>query len=238
MTKISVIIPVYNQCSFITEAIDSVLGQTCKEFEIIVVDDGSTDEIQRSLESYMKSIQYIYKKNQGTASALNKGIRYSHGDWICWLSADDMFMPNKLSRQIELVRRNSKVGLVYTSFYDVDVQGNILKEWFSGDCGTKADWAKWLLKFCFINGSTVMLKKDLLYHVGLFDESLPYAHDYDLWLRLLPYCEFSFCPEPLVKYRKHNGSLTERLEKEVHKNELLHIRQRAYKLFRERGVIC
>src|SRR5437867_7033177 len=121
--KVSVVIPVYNQGGYLREALDSVIAQTYRETEIIVVDDGSTDNTPSVMASYGDRIIGLHKANGGGASAINLGTKIARGKWIAWLSADDLWEPNKLSRQLQVVETKPSVALVYTDYCWIDPEG-------------------------------------------------------------------------------------------------------------------
>jgi glycosyltransferase involved in cell wall biosynthesis len=222
---VSVMIPCFNHGHFLAETIESVLAQTKAVDEIIVIDDGSTDRTSQVASSYLDAIQYVYKANGGVSTALNAGIRRATGDWVCWLSADDLFMPNKIERQLEYVRVHPNVGLVYTDFYIVGEDANeIISRARSSTFPDRKTWEEQLLKTgCLFNGSTTMIRRTLFYKVGLFHPELLHSQDYNMWIRLAGACDFGFVPEPLVKYRWHKGN-------EEHREKPNEYRERARQL--------
>jgi len=123
--KVSIIIPTYNYAHFITEAIQSVLSQTFQDFEVIVVDDGSTDNTREVLAQFGNKIRYIYQENRGLSAARNTGILNSSGQYLCFLDSDDSLLPEKLELQVKLLDSKVDVDLVYTWWYLVDENGNI-----------------------------------------------------------------------------------------------------------------
>jgi len=205
---VSVVIPTYNHAKYVTKAVESVLIQTYPNIEIIVVDDGSTDNTTEVLRPYLAKIQYIYKQNGGTSSALNCGINQATGKYICWLSADDMFMPEKTAKQVFLMEHDGPFGFSYTSFTFVDAvgkAGDVINSFYYEN---KKDMVLKLMEGCFINGSTVMMQKSALEKTGGFDETLPTAHDYDMWFRLLRNYPCGFLDEQLLKYRWHGENMS------------------------------
>jgi glycosyltransferase involved in cell wall biosynthesis len=212
--KISVIIPFYN-CEFIHEAIASVLAQDYVNIEIIVVDDGSDSE-QYRIKPYRDKIKYYYKPNGGTASALNFGITKATGEYFAWLSADDRFLPRKLSRQYQFMKKSNALAS-FSAFYFMDASGQRLSDAIRCKFATKIEFYNILLRGCPINGCTVMLHMNVLRKIGLFDTKRKYTHDYDLWLRMLPHYDFHYLDEALVDYRVHDkmGTLTHKTEIEL-----------------------
>jgi glycosyltransferase involved in cell wall biosynthesis len=199
--KVSIVIPFYN-CPYIEQAIVSALGQTYPNVEIIVVDDGSTMHTEK-IAPFMTRISYLGKANGGTASALNHGIRMASGQYIAWLSSDDMFYPDKIERQLNFMLAHQAV-IGYTAFDEIDAYNNIINRYAAARFPNQVEFVRSLITSCPINGCTVMMKKELISHVGMFNESLPYTHDYDLWNRIVLGGVFvHFLDEPLTMYRWH-----------------------------------
>ncbi|WLD94956.1 glycosyltransferase [Alkalihalobacillus sp. AL-G] len=200
--KISVIIPFYN-CSFVHEAIESVLNQTYKNIEIIVIDDGSKINTER-LKPYMNKVSYFYQENGGTASALNQGIKRSTGDFIAWLSSDDVFLPEKLEKQVDfMIKSNS--DLVYTNFSLINARSEIIRENVGLILHDRVRFLKQLQKSCPINGSTILVKKEIIPQVGWFDSELKYTQDYDMWIRISAKFKVSVLDETVLHYRIHDN---------------------------------
>jgi len=182
LMQISVVIPVYNREHLIQRAIDSVLNQTEKPFEIIVVNDGSTDKTKDSLKKYQNRIQIIEQKNQGVSAARNAGIRSANGDWVAFLDSDDEWLPEKIGKAIEFHHKFLKYRIFQTDEIWIRngkrVNPKHKHEKFGG-------WIfKQSLPLCIVSPSAVVIEKDLLSDVGYFDENLPVCEDYDLWLRI------------------------------------------------------
>ena len=205
MPKVSVIIPVYNGEQYLAEAIDSVLEQTYPDLEIIVVDDGSTDQSAEIVKSYGNRTRYIYKENGGTASAMNLGCARAKGTFIAWLSADDAFLPNKISKQVEILDNNPKVGLVHTDFYLVNENDEIIRPCRTVNPGRDCFLQRWI-NGVFINASSVLFRREILRRAGIFDENISRVADADMWARMYKYCNFAHVPELLLRYRLHMNS--------------------------------
>ncbi|WFD11396.1 glycosyltransferase [Tepidibacter hydrothermalis] len=206
MPKVSVIIPTYNYGKFISDAIDSILVQTFKDYEIIVVDDGSTDNTKDIIKKYNDKISYYYKTNNGPSSARNLGINNANGDYVCFLDADDIFDPSKLAHQVKLLdeHKNKNVSLIYSDYYIMDNNLNsIIKYGKSPKFSSHYHALKYLFQRNYINTSTAMIVKDCLFEVGLFNEDYKYLEDYDLWVRLGLKHEFIYINKPLTKSRAH-----------------------------------
>ena len=139
---------------------------------------------------------------------MNRGINQSTGKYVCWLSADDMFMPDKTAKQVFQMESDASLGFSYTSFTFVDAVGKPGDEIHSFYFENKRDMVLKLMEGCFINGSSVMMRKFALEKTGGFDETLPTAHDYDMWFRLLRNYSCGFLDEQLLKYRWHGENMS------------------------------
>jgi teichuronic acid biosynthesis glycosyltransferase TuaG len=199
--KVSIIIPFYN-CPFVDQAIKSALNQTYKNIEVIVVDDGSTQHMEK-IEPFKNRIRYIRKANGGTASALNTGIRHATGKYFAWLSSDDMFVTNKIERQLAFMQQ---VGALvsYTAFNSINANNKVVNQIRSRQM-SRNKLMRQLLSGCPINGCTVVADIDLIKRVGMFDESFKYAQDYEMWCRLILYSTIYYLDEVLVLYRVHSS---------------------------------
>lgn len=218
MDKVSIIIPVYN-CPYVEQAIESALAQTYPNLEIIVVNDGSTKYVDK-MEKFKKHITLIHKLNGGTASALNTGLYHSSGDYISWLSADDIFYPDKTEKQLQFMKEN-ELSVSYGGFVHIDENGNITSDVLGLHVPNRLAFLKALKSYCPVNGCTVMLKKDVFNICGNFNTAFPYAHDYDMWLRVVQHFNFQLYPELVVKYRVHQEMGTVKHKEKV----LLEIKQ-------------
>jgi glycosyltransferase involved in cell wall biosynthesis len=207
MNTISVIIPTYNRASVLSRAIDSVLAQSHSADEIIVVDDGSTDETQKLIESQYPQINYIYQSNKGVSAARNTGIQQANGNWICLLDSDDSWQINKLKKQYNAINENSDYLICHTNetWYR---DGKILNQ------GKKHEKRggyifQHCLPLCAISPSSVMINKQVFDDLGLFDEELPACEDYDMWLRITAKYPVLFIDEALTnKFGGHEDQLS------------------------------
>lgn len=209
---VSVVMPVYNGSRFLRESLDSILAQTYARFEVIVVDDGSTDDTPEILASYGPRIRAFHKPNGGGASAINLGIRQARGDWIAWLSADDLWEPTNLERQVGVIEERPFIGLLYSDFATIDAAGNVTSRVHLPPPPTRPARVVALMRRCFINGCASLIHRDVFADVGLFDEADRVAYDYDMWLRIIPRFEIRYLPETLAYYRVHSGQLSRRWE--------------------------
>jgi glycosyltransferase involved in cell wall biosynthesis len=206
--RVSVIIPTYNHETYLAQAVDSALGQTFQSREVIVVDDGSTDRTPAILAGYGTAIRAVRKPNGGTSSALNAGIRLAGGEWVAWLSADDFWEPQKLERQLEFAVANPHCAVIYTDWHMIDGAGTITATIRHPHFATQEALIAQLFQGCCINGSTTLVRRVCFDHAGLFDEQLPQAHDWDMWLRLARDYRFGHLAEPLIRYRWHGANMS------------------------------
>lgn len=222
-TKVSVVIPFYN-CPYVHLAVESVLAQSYTDIELIVVDDGSTLYTEK-LEPYKSRIVYVRKTNGGTGSALNRGIEVANGAYLAWLSADDLFHPDKIRRQIEAIR-SSGTSFNHTAYYYINEHGQRFQDIVRMPACSRPALIQTMMSGCPVNGSTVLFDMEILSRVGRFNESLLYTQDYDMWLRILPHYEWSYIEEPLLDYRVHNemGSVlhSEAQNREIAKVQFMH----------------
>jgi len=169
--------------------------------EIHVVDDGSTDGTRQAMEQFRghPSVKYHYQANQGQASARNKGIRESQGEYIAFLDADDVWMPRKLEKQLPLLESSDTTGVAYSLRTFIDENGNVLPT-PTVDCHRGKVTAR-LLVDNFVGFSTSVVRRACLEKVGGFDESLAVSDDHDLWLRISTECDFDFLKESTSWYR-------------------------------------
>jgi len=205
MPKVSVIIPTYNRADFICDAIDSVLAQTYKDYEIIVVDDGSTDNTKEVLKKYDGKIRYFYKENMGVSAARNKGIKEAKGEYIAFLDSDDIWLTNNLETLINAII-TSGVFVVTSTVKTIDVHGNIL--------GIKPLLRKGFsiedkfYNMSYIPPSSVLLRREVFDKAGLFDEAIKAAEDIDMWIRVSANFKVVRIDEPLALCRVHSNNLS------------------------------
>lgn len=209
---VSIIIPFYN-CRFVARAITSALKQTYQNIEVIVVDDGSTQHFPM-IKPLKDKIIYIRKKNGGTASALNEGIRNSTGDYIVWLSSDDLFFATKVETQLNFMR-NENFLFTYTNYFCINEENRIISNSVGPADFSHDELLNSLRVGCPINGSTIMMQRNVIERVGLFNESLVYANDYEYWIRVFLKYEIGHLNLPLTLYRVHRNMGTKLFMKEV-----------------------
>lgn len=200
-TPVSVIIPTHNRAGFLAQAIDSVLAQTYTNFELIVVDDGSTDETPSLLATYGKALVSLRQENRGPAAARNAGIRAARHSLLAFLDSDDQFVKNKLALQVAAMEAQPELLISHTqetwfrNGRHLNQKKRHAKE--GGDIFARS------LELCVVGMSTVMARRELFDLIGLFDESFPCCEDYELWLRVSCRHPFLLVDEPLTV--KHGG---------------------------------
>ena len=196
---VSVIIPTYNRGWVLAEAIDSVLSQEFSDYELIVVDDGSTDNTREVLGSYGRDITVLQQANRGVSAARNRGIAASQAPLVAFLDSDDLWLPPKLGRQVEFFKNNPEALICQTEEHWVRngkrVNPKRRHQKISGMIFVPS------LALCLVSPSAVMIRKTLFDAVGPFDESLPACEDYDLWLRVSCRYPVFLIDEPLIVKR-------------------------------------
>lgn len=229
MPKVSVVIPVFNGERFIQDAIRSVLRQTFRDFEIIVVDDGSTDKTKEVVQSFGAGIIYRYQMNAGADIAYNNGIAMGSGQYVAFLDHDDVWYPNKLETQVGLLNQHSNVGLTYSEVDDIDEHGNpIIKRTWAERRGIKDDLVadfRAILKrrFPIAVPSAMMIRRDILERIGGFDPDLPPNGHGDVELCVLAgeVSQLHFMIQPLAQYRVHKWQMTHQKRDEIHANYII-----------------
>jgi glycosyltransferase involved in cell wall biosynthesis len=216
--KYSVVIPVYNCEHYIGEAVESALAQTRPPHEIVVIDDGSTDGTRDVLQRYINSIKYVYQKNAGEPTARNNGIEVAEGEFIAFLDADDLWLPEKMQLQMECFAKDPECGLVYTDMKTFDETG-ILEESVR-ICRNLYFPSGWVFAALFnetlLQTSAAVFRKECVRRVGGFDSRMLVGSDYDFWLRIARNYRFGYVDVPLIMYRQHAGMATRNLGKALH----------------------
>lgn len=207
MSKVSVIIPAYNQGHYLAAATQSALNQTYPDVEVLVVDDGSTDETAQVAQQFTDPrVRYIYQENRGLSGARNTGIRHATGDFVTYLDSDDLFLPEKLTILLDELQKRPFLGFVAGQARPVDETGQPIGKLF--DKPLPADPTHLLLGNPLHVGS-VLLRRDWQERVGFFDETLRSYEDWDMWLRLaLAGCEMGYVAQPVSLYRFHRDQMT------------------------------
>jgi glycosyltransferase involved in cell wall biosynthesis len=208
MPKVSVVIPAYNTASYLPEAIESVLQQTYQDFEILIVDDGSTDNTAEIALSYAPRVKLIKKENGGPAAARNTGMQHATGEFIAFLDSDDSWVPDKLAEQVALLDTNPAIGLVYGKA-QMFQQIGANRQWGGVIGHTQSPTLKLLLFGNFIPAQTVLFRRTCVERVGYMKESdaLPVAEDFEFWLRFAKNYSLVGIDRTLAYYRIHENNL-------------------------------
>jgi glycosyltransferase involved in cell wall biosynthesis len=207
MPKVSVILPCYNGSRWISQSIESVLAQTYKDFELIIVDDRSTDNSREIISSYLydERVHYIYQENRGFSGALNRGIRESRGAFIGFIGQDDLYMPNKLQVQVKYFNEHKDADLIHSNYCSVDSSGRIIRvrDIKIPRFSSKEKLIEYLFINNFIGFETALVKRRCFDKVGLFDERMVGFSDHDMWLRIAGEFNIAYIDLILVKKREH-----------------------------------
>ncbi|HSE36866.1 MAG TPA: glycosyltransferase [Blastocatellia bacterium] len=207
MPEVSVIIPTYNSANYVIDAVDSVLNQSFDDLEVLVIDDGSTDETESLLSRYSEPVRYIRQQNGGVAVARNRGISESRGRYVAFLDADDTWLPDKLAVQIGALRAHTGHRFCYTAFTLVASDLSPL-----GIVGSKRQGRA--LEDLLLRGNvvgsicTVLCERSLFEKAGVFDPALSQCADWDMWVRLAAMTEFLYLDRPTVTYRQHGSNMS------------------------------
>lgn len=198
---VSIILPTYNRANYLPYSINSVLAQSYDIFELYIIDDGSSDNTVDVVNNYLNDdrVHYIYQDNQGQSVARNEGLKRAKGDFICFLDSDDLYKPDKLVKQIDILKSNRKIDIVHGDEDLIDKDGRILSKKnmnrYSGMIYEK------LLIDNSVSIITVMARKKCFDEMGGFDESIEVGDDYDLWLRFSAKYRYHYEPEYFAQYR-------------------------------------
>ena len=241
MPKVTVVIPAYNAMTYLPETLDSVLRQTFTDFEVLIVNDGSTD----SIESWLTTVNddrviLISQANQGLPGARNMGITEAQGEYIAFIDADDLWEPTKLEKQVQCLEAKPEVGLVYAWTLLIDRHGNSTGTVTAAQVEGNV-WEKLLLGDVVGSGSAAMVRRSCFDGVGLFDPDLTSIEDCDMWVRIAAHYPFAVIKEVLIFYRQHSTSMSKDYDRMAQNSrlkiekkfvqvpfELLYLRPRAY----------
>jgi glycosyltransferase involved in cell wall biosynthesis len=244
MPKVSVVIPAYNAMAYLPTTLETVFQQTFTDFEVVIVNDGSSDNIIEWVSSLTDPrIRLITQENQGLTGAHNTGIIQAQGEYIAFLDADDLWEPSKLEKQVSCLDKNPEVGLVDTWVLLIDEKGistgTVIKTNAEGNV-----WQQIIQCPTVVCGSSPLVRSACFQEVGLFDPELGSSSaDWDMWIRVASRYAFALIKEPLTLYRQHRSSMSKNCEKMFQHNqsviektfktvppELQHLKQRAYAL--------
>lgn len=216
--KISVVIPTYNRRVFVRQAVESVLAQTFLDYEIVVVDDGSTDGTEQELAGLGDKIQYIWQENQGESVARNKGINLAQGEYIALLDSDDLWEPEKLSKQTSALINDPNVVMVGCASRIINESGNFMSNSISGIVHEPEQLSYGALRYhnhFFGGGSTAMFRRTTFEQIGGFAPELRYGEEWDLWLRLAKVGSITVINQPLARIRQHGATQTQAMSREA-----------------------
>ncbi|WP_447979717.1 glycosyltransferase family 2 protein [Candidatus Nitrospira bockiana] len=204
MPRVSVVIPVYNAEDHVGEAIEGVLAQTFQDLEIIVIDDGSTDGSAAVVQRYSDAVKYVYQKNAGVAIATNRGVELSRGELIAFLDNDDIWLPQKLERQIAFLDQHQECGVVNCDMQYISQTGAVMDRYVRG-VNREHPYVRLFQKGFVIYCSMIVVRRTVYDRVGGFNESFVAAGLQDMeWLsRVVEHTEVGYVPETLVLYRDH-----------------------------------
>ena len=206
--KVSVCIPTYNRKDYLKETIESILDQTYKDYEIVIVDDGSTDGTEQMIKDAGYPIRYYWQENKGEAATRNKLIELAQGRYISFIDSDDILMPDAIERMIVFMNRESEDVIVYGSYLRIDQHGNTCgrskRKLYSGYI------TKYLFQDIIVHPNGSMFPKKVFQEVGNYDTSLKVCTDYNLELRASLKYRFIALREPTFKHRRHSGNVSER----------------------------
>lgn len=210
---VSVVIPSHNCERYIAETIESVLAQTFGDLEVIVVDDGSTDRTREIVASFDSRVRLVAQGNAGVCRARNRGISEARGRYICLMDHDDYWFPDKIERQVEILEGHPEYAVAFAAFvnWHADAGGEFPPptsyDLSSLGDGIDEDYSGWIyhqfLLDCWMLTSTAMFRREVFATCGVFDETLPYSEDWDLWLRLSREFQFVKLRRPNTLYRQH-----------------------------------
>lgn len=221
MPRVSVIIPTYNRARLVAESVQSVLDQTYRDFELIIVDDGSKDNTKEVIDSFKDPrVRYIYQENRGVSAAVNAGIKIATGEYIAFLASDDLWLPGNLEPKVKRLDSHPDIALVCSDAYVFDDStGEIIARFwhdydpfFNLEEAIKDPLRQMLSWGCFIPGQTSVVRRHVFDVVGYFDESLQ-VEDWDMLVRIVQRFPVDFIDIPLIKGRRHPGNIQHNTDK-------------------------
>jgi glycosyltransferase involved in cell wall biosynthesis len=214
---VSMIVVCYNQSRFVVETLESVKAQTYKATQLIIVDDCSSDDSVAVIENWLHKNRidctFIrHQKNQGICKTVNEALSLAKGKYISPIASDDIWLPDKIARQVEMMESQpDDVGVIYSDAFQIDVNGHLLPNGYIADCKLpeipQGQVLDMLLTRNFIPPMTTLIRRSCYDEVGLYDEDLPWE-DWDMWMRLARHYSFLYSPIPSAKYRRHEKSYT------------------------------
>lgn len=213
INSVTVVIPSYNRNKYIKDAIDSVVSQKYQPFQLIVVDDGSTDGSFEKLQELLVSQNFMLlthtdRCNKGQSASINLGLRHADGEYVAILDSDDMFAASKLERQVEFLQENPDVGMVYGQGHAIDAEGNFLFEVPANGHSELGDPNRLLLDCYMALPGGALIRKAVVDKVGFFEEGFRAGQDHDMALRIMEATKVAYLPELAFYYRKHGDSIS------------------------------
>jgi glycosyltransferase involved in cell wall biosynthesis len=209
MAKVSINLCCYNSEKYLRETLDSIMNQTYKDWELVIINDGSTDSTESIINEYIKQgypIIYYYQENHGLGYSRNKAIEFSRGEYIAFIDHDDVWLQGKLEKQVAILKNKPSIDFLYTNYFTIK---NNRKDLYLKDKQPEGFVFEQFILFYPVGILTVMVRKSILDTLGLFfDENLRYAEDYDLFIRLLMKSQAAYIDEALAIYRIHNNMST------------------------------
>ena len=207
--SVSVVMPVYNGAAFLREAIESVLAQTFRDFELLLINDGSTDDTQEIIDSYRRDsrLRCISRPNKGLIATLNEGWQRARGSYIARMDADDVSAPERLARQVAFLDAHLDVGVVGSAIWVIDAHGQR-----DGPIYLPATHHMIVWRLCFedpLVHPTVLIRRAVLERAGGYDPAMPHAEDYDLWRRVSAFTRLHNLPDVLLSLRKHATNVSQ-----------------------------
>lgn len=227
--RVSIIIPTYNCAQYIVQTIKSVFAQSYKDYELIIIDDGSTDNTRDILAPYLDRLIYLYQANQGESVARNVGIQRARGEYIAFLDSDDWWLPGKLAKQVAAMDTHPDVVLTYGYVFVVDNAGNRIafrgqQQHGDGVQGKSLVFERLVVSNFITNPNSVMVRRNTLMQTQLFDIEIEWGEDWQLWLQMALQGPFLFLPEELACYRMRRPGRRLEIESSaefVQQNELI-----------------
>jgi glycosyltransferase involved in cell wall biosynthesis len=208
MPKISICIPTYNRKDYLKETLDSVFAQTYEDYEVVVLDDGSTDGTAEMIKSYGHKVRYYWQKNAGEAAARNRLVELAEGKFITFIDSDDLLFPYAIEELVKIVETHGPDTIAYSSYVGIDDKGNEVKRKHlklpSGNIAVD------LFEHIYVHSCGTLCTKKILQEANGFDVSLPVCSPYVVWLLLSLKYNFIAAAKPTFKRRRHSGNLSER----------------------------
>jgi glycosyltransferase involved in cell wall biosynthesis len=209
--RVSVVVPVYNRGKYIHETISSVLAQTFRDFEVIAVDDGSTDESRSVLEAFGEAIRVLEhpnRTNRGQSASINLGLRAARGELIAILDSDDVWLPEKLATQVKFLDAHPEVGLVYGNGWAIDETGRRRYVIYGPEHREESDAKRVLMDCYFFLPTNSLIRSQIMREAGFFDETLRAAQDHDMAIRIAEITRLAYINQQMFYYRRHGDSIS------------------------------